>query len=226
VLVVKATYSRMATVARLSATAGNWELGVTRICLHRLRRYSTAKLVCTIGHEVLGGKALSHRCVRSCICASLATLACLARCSPDNVCGQLIRQLSPHVVTLKLAPYSIAQSPRLPERVKIVEVGPRDGLQNEKKVIPTDVKVEFINQLSGTGLQVVESTSFVSPKWVPQVYPPWPRHAHARWSFPCSTMECVFSRGSLNSRLPPLYWEPLYFQASCDMYLEQPGRRR
>jgi len=53
--------------------------------------------------------------------------------------------------------------------VKIVEVGPRDGLQNEKSVIPAETKIEFINRLSDTGLSVVEATSFVSPKWVPQV---------------------------------------------------------
>jgi len=53
--------------------------------------------------------------------------------------------------------------------VKIVEVGPRDGLQNEKEFVPTDVKVELINQLSETGLQAIESTAFVSPKWVPQM---------------------------------------------------------
>ncbi|KAF9923217.1 hypothetical protein BGZ65_009030 [Modicella reniformis] len=53
--------------------------------------------------------------------------------------------------------------------VKIVEVGPRDGLQNEKSVIPTETKIEFINRLSETGLSVVEATSFVSPKWVPQM---------------------------------------------------------
>ena len=63
----------------------------------------------------------------------------------------------------------VTQQQSLPQRVKIVEVGPRDGLQNEKKVIPTDVKVEFINRLSDAGLPVVEATSFVSPKWVPQV---------------------------------------------------------
>ena len=57
----------------------------------------------------------------------------------------------------------------LPEKVKIVEVGPRDGLQNEKTNIPTDVKVTLIDMLSRTGLKVVEATSFVSPKWVPQV---------------------------------------------------------
>ncbi|XP_011869778.1 PREDICTED: hydroxymethylglutaryl-CoA lyase, mitochondrial [Vollenhovia emeryi] len=53
--------------------------------------------------------------------------------------------------------------------VKIVEVGPRDGLQNEKKVVPTEVKIAFINMLSSTGLKSIEVTSFVSPKWVPQM---------------------------------------------------------
>lgn len=50
-----------------------------------------------------------------------------------------------------------------------MEVGPRDGLQNEKEVVPTDTKITLINLLSKTGLKVVEATSFVSPKWVPQV---------------------------------------------------------
>lgn len=53
--------------------------------------------------------------------------------------------------------------------VKIVEVGPRDGLQNEPGVVPTDTKIQLINRLSSTGLSVVEATSFVSPKWVPQM---------------------------------------------------------
>lgn len=52
--------------------------------------------------------------------------------------------------------------------VNIVEVGPRDGLQNEKGVIPVDVKVELINRLSRAGVQNIETGSFVSPKWVPQ----------------------------------------------------------
>ncbi|XP_063169574.1 3-hydroxymethyl-3-methylglutaryl-CoA lyase, cytoplasmic isoform X1 [Candoia aspera] len=56
-----------------------------------------------------------------------------------------------------------------PEFVKIVEVGPRDGLQNEKAILPTDVKIELINRLSETGLSVIEVTSFVSSKWVPQM---------------------------------------------------------
>lgn len=57
----------------------------------------------------------------------------------------------------------------IPEFVKIVEVGPRDGLQNEKQMVPTDVKVELINRLADAGLSVVECTSFVSKRWVPQV---------------------------------------------------------
>lgn len=57
----------------------------------------------------------------------------------------------------------------IPKFVKIVEVSPRDGLQNEKNVVPTAVKVELIRRLASTGLSVVEATSFVSPKWVPQV---------------------------------------------------------
>ncbi|XP_018604900.2 3-hydroxy-3-methylglutaryl-CoA lyase, cytoplasmic isoform X5 [Scleropages formosus] len=57
----------------------------------------------------------------------------------------------------------------LPKFVKIVEVGPRDGLQNEKEIVPTDVKIQFIDLLSKTGLPAIEATSFVSSKWVPQV---------------------------------------------------------
>ncbi|XP_034041146.1 3-hydroxy-3-methylglutaryl-CoA lyase, cytoplasmic isoform X2 [Thalassophryne amazonica] len=56
-----------------------------------------------------------------------------------------------------------------PEFVKIVEVGPRDGLQNEKEIVPTGVKIQLIDMLSGTGLPVIEATSFVSSKWVPQM---------------------------------------------------------
>lgn len=58
---------------------------------------------------------------------------------------------------------------KYPRAVKIVEVGARDGLQNEKHILPTDVKMQFIDKLSQTGLRVVEAASFVSPKWVPQM---------------------------------------------------------
>ena len=57
----------------------------------------------------------------------------------------------------------------LPARVRIVEVGPRDGLQNEKAIIATADKIALIDRLSTTGLQTIEATSFVSPKWVPQL---------------------------------------------------------
>ncbi|MGG2462922.1 hydroxymethylglutaryl-CoA lyase [Streptomyces sp. RGM 3693] len=57
----------------------------------------------------------------------------------------------------------------LPTRVRIHEVGPRDGLQNEQAVVPTEVKAEFIRRLVAAGLPLVEAASFVHPKWVPQL---------------------------------------------------------
>ena len=57
----------------------------------------------------------------------------------------------------------------VPNSVRIVEVGARDGLQNEKAIVPTAVKVELIDRLGATGLRTIEATSFVSPKWVPQL---------------------------------------------------------
>ncbi|WAZ21934.1 hydroxymethylglutaryl-CoA lyase [Streptomyces cinnabarinus] len=60
-------------------------------------------------------------------------------------------------------------APGLPARVRIHEVGARDGLQNEKATVPTEVKAEFIHRLADAGLTTVEATSFVHPKWVPQL---------------------------------------------------------
>lgn len=57
----------------------------------------------------------------------------------------------------------------LPADVRIVEVGPRDGLQNESAIVPAATKIELIDRLSATGLRTIEATSFVSPKWVPQL---------------------------------------------------------
>ncbi len=57
----------------------------------------------------------------------------------------------------------------LPTQVKIVEVGPRDGLQNIKQQIPTEIKIELIHRLAGAGLKTIEATAFVSPKWVLQM---------------------------------------------------------
>jgi hydroxymethylglutaryl-CoA lyase len=57
----------------------------------------------------------------------------------------------------------------LPERVEVYEVGPRDGLQNEATVVPVGVKAEFVRRLVAAGLRTVETTSFVHPRWVPQL---------------------------------------------------------
>ncbi|GHF96403.1 hydroxymethylglutaryl-CoA lyase [Streptomyces zaomyceticus] len=61
------------------------------------------------------------------------------------------------------------RDPSLPARVRIHEVGARDGLQNEKTAVPTDVKAEFVRRLAAAGLGTIEATSFVHPKWVPQL---------------------------------------------------------
>ncbi|KXX77976.1 3-hydroxy-3-isohexenylglutaryl-CoA/hydroxy-methylglutaryl-CoA lyase [Madurella mycetomatis] len=61
------------------------------------------------------------------------------------------------------------QRPSFDNRVKLVEVGPRDGLQNEKMTIPLETKIELIERLARTGLRTIEAGSFVSPKWVPQM---------------------------------------------------------
>jgi hydroxymethylglutaryl-CoA lyase len=65
--------------------------------------------------------------------------------------------------------YGIDRLPGLPDHVTISEVGPRDGLQNEAAILPVEVKVEFIERLVDAGHTVVEATSFVHPKWVPQL---------------------------------------------------------
>ena len=57
----------------------------------------------------------------------------------------------------------------LPRRVKLVDVGPRDGLQNEKQPVPAAIKIELVQRLQAAGLKEIEVTSFVSPKWVPQM---------------------------------------------------------
>ena len=67
---------------------------------------------------------------------------------------------------------AFASSQSSVERIRIVEVGPRDGLQNEKNIVPLETKIELIERLSGTGLRDIEAGAFVSPKWVPQVSKP------------------------------------------------------
>ncbi|GGL34121.1 hydroxymethylglutaryl-CoA lyase [Phycicoccus endophyticus] len=63
----------------------------------------------------------------------------------------------------------VEPDPSLPEEVTVYEVGPRDGLQNEKATVPTQVKVEFVRRLAAAGLGTIETTSFVDPRWVPQL---------------------------------------------------------
>lgn len=60
-------------------------------------------------------------------------------------------------------------NPHIPSRVRLVDVGPRDGLQNEKQPVPADVKIALVHRLQDAGLQEIEVTSYVSPKWVPQM---------------------------------------------------------
>ena len=63
----------------------------------------------------------------------------------------------------------VVPDPSLPATVTIYEVGPRDGLQNESAIVPLDVKAEFVQRLVAAGLPIVETTSFVHPRWVPQL---------------------------------------------------------
>jgi hydroxymethylglutaryl-CoA lyase len=64
---------------------------------------------------------------------------------------------------------AVHRRPDLPNRVTVYEVGPRDGLQAEKTVVPLEVKLELIDRLGRAGLAIIEATSFVSPRWVPQL---------------------------------------------------------
>ena len=76
----------------------------------------------------------------------------------------------------------------LPKSVKLVEVGPRDGLQNQPRILSTEEKIEYIRRLAEAGLKDIEVTSFVHPKWVPQladaadVVARLPRHSDVRYS--------------------------------------------
>lgn len=84
-----------------------------------------------------------------------------------------LRSRSPRCVrALATASDAPGQQQSFDNRVKLVEVGPRDGLQNEKTTIPLATKIELIERLARTGLKTIEAGSFVSPKWVPQVR--WP----------------------------------------------------
>jgi len=88
----------------------------------------------------------------------------LFRAAPRSLRAVLSK---PSLLVVRSDSYATATGKKIP--VKIVEVGPRDGLQNEKTVIPPEVKVGLINRLGHAGLTVIEAGSFVSPKWVPQM---------------------------------------------------------
>jgi len=70
---------------------------------------------------------------------------------------------------LELGLPDVVRTDGLPDRVTIWEFGPRDGLQNEKAIVPVEVKAEFIERLADAGHGIIETTSFVHPKWVPQL---------------------------------------------------------
>jgi hydroxymethylglutaryl-CoA lyase len=91
-----------------------------------------------------------------------------------NLLSYCRKMMLSRIVNHRARPMSAALSFRqfsfsIPPAVRIVEVGPRDGLQNEKNLVPTENKVAFINSLSETGLRSIEATAFVSAKWVPQM---------------------------------------------------------
>jgi hydroxymethylglutaryl-CoA lyase len=88
---------------------------------------------------------------------------------------------------LSLRSPSIHPKAGLPQVVEVYEVGPRDGLQNESAALSVETKLEFIERLMASGLSVIEATSFVSPKWVPQLgdaddlFPKLPKRANVRF---------------------------------------------
>ncbi|EEP81547.1 hypothetical protein UREG_06412 [Uncinocarpus reesii 1704] len=86
------------------------------------------------------------------------------------LCSRAVRRLPRRVVSARQTVRCLATEAKLsPDFVRIVEVGPRDGLQNEKKAIPLETKIELIERLAGTGVQTLEAGSFVPAKWVPQM---------------------------------------------------------
>lgn len=79
--------------------------------------------------------------------------------------------LSRRLLSIRSVPSRTFSTARraLADHVRIVEVGPRDGLQNEKTSIPAETKIELVRRLAATGIETIEAGSFVHPKWVPQV---------------------------------------------------------
>jgi len=106
--------------------------------------------------------------------ALAASRQLLRRCQPrpfSSVSIPIARGYATASTTPGQQPQQPQQQPQRPafdNRIKLVEVGPRDGLQNEKTSIPMETKIELINRLAQTGLRTIEAGAFVSPKWVPQ----------------------------------------------------------
>lgn len=107
--------------------------------------------------------------------ASPLKLSLLADNSSNNDHDMISRASSPRLIRLAGRLPFICQPCRRfasavhSDHVNIIEMGPRDGLQNEKKAIPLATKLELIQRLARTGIRTIEAGSFVSPKWVPQV---------------------------------------------------------
>lgn len=169
-------------------------LKVSRLCARSLKMGSAAKcrgLVQTINHWRMASGT------------SLRVLSVEPLRAEADVSTLASRRLS--IRGYKADHKADMPSPKVsgfPSFVKIVEVGPRDGLQNEKEIVPTSVKVELIKRLVAAGLPVVEATSFVSPKWIPQL-------ADAK-----DVMAAV--RDLENSRLPVLVPNLKGFKAAVD----------
>jgi hypothetical protein len=87
---------------------------------------------------------------------------------PKEKMRKSVRVLSSPVVAQRVRSYS-AVNATLPKFVRIVEVGLRDGLQNEKSLVPLQTKLTLLNKLYAAGLRTIEAGAFVSPKWVPQM---------------------------------------------------------
>ncbi|KAF2357817.1 Pyruvate carboxyltransferase, partial [Trinorchestia longiramus] len=115
--------------------------------------------------DMMAAVASACRQKFSCVLSSLCR-----RCGPFSIDGSSQTFFCHAGTQVNLVrPYSGPSVPFLPSSVRLVEVGPRDGLQNEPMLVPTAVKVELIHRLAEAGLKTIEATSFVSGKWVPQM---------------------------------------------------------
>src|ERR1700720_293595 len=94
-------------------------------------------------------------------------LVMIASSRVSHIASSVLR--ASRIICSSTPPRTFATASASNNLINIVDVGPRDGLQNEKGLVSVDVKVELVNRLARAGLKNVESGSFVSPKWIPQV---------------------------------------------------------